>query len=127
MVAYTIMASVRFVCVFARVECCCSKESEGKVCPSLQCSRAAWHISLNPGRRGAVSITALDCQLRWTPNRSTFLFLLRQLMSSHILQRDRTETGMVLTVAPSLMRVSLWTDTICFTLQDALLKSINMS
>lgn len=48
------------------------------------------------------------------------MFVLRQLMSSHILQRDRTEAGMVLTVAPLCMGVSLWSDTICFTLQVAL-------
>lgn len=94
--------------VFAKGEHCCNWESEGNVCPSLQCSRAAWHISLNPD--GSVSSLVLWIINFVDSSLSTFLFLLPQLA------KGEAEDGMVFTGAPSCMGTSPWTDMICFTL-----------
>lgn len=113
-VSQSIMASSCFVCVVARGEHCCW-ESEGNLCLSPQCSRAAWHISLNPGGPGSPLVLWIVNFVDSSMN--TFLFLLPQLHEQSYLAKGGAEDGMVLTVAPSCTGVSSWTDTICFTLR----------
>lgn len=98
-------------------------ESQRNVCLSLQCSRAAWHISLNPD--GGVPPLVLWVVNFMDSSMSDF-FRLPQLHEQSYLAKGGAEDGMVLTVAPSCTGVNPWMD-IFASLRVALLKSINMS
>jgi len=128
------MVSGCLACAFVRGEHCCNWESDRNVCPSLQCSRAAWCSSLIPDKD--VSPLVLWIVNFMDSSMSTSLFLLPQLHEpsypvkygeNHMLEKSskiiKSSRGMVLTVSSSCTGFSHWTDVICFALRVALFKN----